>query len=103
MVSLIEGERVVQVADLAPQERRMLRRAKAKFAQSHHPYSKSEHYVSSVVLVAVDSNRVRVQCMRKYRGEAPKWCMCGRWGCYYNILARTGSTSASNLRCRSIW
>ncbi|HEY4509545.1 MAG TPA: cytidine deaminase [Candidatus Paceibacterota bacterium] len=53
MVSLLEGERVVEFADLAPQEQEMLRRAQRGLVRSHHPYSKSEHYVASTVLAVL--------------------------------------------------
>lgn len=51
MVSLLEGERVVAFAELAPQEQQMLTLARETLSLSHHPYSKSEHCVAATVLV----------------------------------------------------
>jgi len=59
MVSLIEGERVVAFADLAPQVQRMLLRAKEKLALSHHPYSKSGRCVAAAVWVVLPTGQNR--------------------------------------------
>ena len=59
MVSLLDGEMVVDFADLALQEQRMLRRAKDELVGSHHPYSKSGHSVASVVWVILPDDRSR--------------------------------------------
>lgn len=59
MVSLLEGERVVAFAELAPQEQRMLTRAKETLSLSHHPYSKSEHCVAATVWVVLPSGQNR--------------------------------------------
>jgi len=59
MVSLVEGERVVAFAGLAPQEQRMLKLAQQKLALSHHPYSKSEHCVAATVWVVLPNGQNR--------------------------------------------
>jgi len=57
MVSLIEGEKEVGLADLTTEEQRMLSRSRNKLGLSHHPYSKSEHCVAATVMVLLPSGR----------------------------------------------
>lgn len=59
MESLVEGERVVAFAGLAPQEQRMLIRARETLSLSHHPYSKSEHCVAATVWVVLPNGQNR--------------------------------------------